>query len=368
MGRNFYDVLGLPKGTSDAAQIKKAYRKLALKYHPDRNGGNKEKFQEISEAFEVLSDEKKKRIYDRYGEAGLGHGGGGGDDDGAGSGSMPFGSSPFSGARRTGGGGAQTFSFRTGGGGGGGGGGFHGSDPFSVFESFFGTGDVNQAGGLGGDGFGSFPMGGMSGIRMGGMGMGGAPASAAGGAGGRPAGPRRQAPPVEHCLNLSLEELYKGSSKRMRITKKTSTGEAQVDKTITIKPGWKDGTKITYKEEGDEHPGMLPADIVFVIKTKPHDRFTREDHDLVCTVIITLEQALTGFEIPIDTLDGRKVIAREPGISSSSHETTIRGEGMPSQKDQRVRGNLTVRYRVEFPAPVTTVAEKRKRQQALEHL
>lgn len=65
-------------------------------------------------------------------------------------------------------------------------------------------------------------MGGMSGMRMGGMGMGGAPASAAGGTGGRPAGPRRQAPPVEHCLNLSLEELYQGSSKRMRITKKVS--------------------------------------------------------------------------------------------------------------------------------------------------
>ena len=97
---------------------------------------------EISEAFEVLSDEKKKKLYDQFGEAGLGPGGGGGGgDDGAGS--MPFGSSPFAGARRAGGGGgAQTFSFSTGGGGGGGG--FHGSDPFSVFESFFGTGDVNQ--------------------------------------------------------------------------------------------------------------------------------------------------------------------------------------------------------------------------------
>lgn len=68
----------------------------------------------------------------------------------------------------------------------------------------------------------------MSGMRMGGMGMGGGPASAAGGAGGRPARPRRQAPPVEHCLNLSLEELYQGSSKRMRITKKVKEKERGV--------------------------------------------------------------------------------------------------------------------------------------------
>ncbi|CAN0086214.1 unnamed protein product, partial [Hapterophycus canaliculatus] len=86
------------------------------------------------------------------------------------------------------------------------------------------------------------------------------------------------------------------------------------------------------------------ADIIFVIKTKPHARFARENNNLVCTVIITLEQALTGFSIPIDTLDGRRVMASEPGgIASSSHETVIRGEGMPSQRDQRMRGNLTVR-------------------------
>lgn len=140
MGRNYYEVLGVPKGTSDDAVIKKAYKKAALKYHPDRPGGDKVKFQEVSEAFEVLSDKKKKQIYDQFGEAGLG---GAADDNGSG----PSHAGPFAG-----GGGGQTFSFRTTGGGGGGAHGFHGSDPFSVFESIFGTMDVDQAMGSAGGG------------------------------------------------------------------------------------------------------------------------------------------------------------------------------------------------------------------------
>ncbi|CAM9657979.1 unnamed protein product [Pylaiella littoralis] len=299
MGRNYYEVLGLPKGTSDAAKIKKAYRKKALQSHPDRGGDKAEfqgKFIKISEAFEVLSDEKKKKLYDQFGEAGLGAGVGDAPGDGSGSAGtgMPFGASgasPF-------GPGTSHFSFSTTGGGGGrSAGGFQGSDPFSVFEAFFGTGNANEAGSGGsgaGEGFSSFPMAGMSGMQMGTSG--GMPGGFGGG-GGMPAkggGVSRQAPPVEHCLNISLEELYRGSSKRMRITKKTPKGQAQVDKTITIKPGWKDGTKITYKEEGDEHPGMRPADVVFVIKTKPHPRFERDENNLICTVIITLAQALTG--------------------------------------------------------------------------
>ncbi|CAN0036476.1 unnamed protein product, partial [Hapterophycus canaliculatus] len=141
MGQNFYEVLGLPKGTSDAAQIKKAYRKQALRFHPDKPTGDKEKFQAISEAFEVLSDPKKKKLYDQFGEAGLSAGGGEPAPD------MPFTRAAAGGARRPAGGAShQTFSFSTnrGGGGGGGGGGFQSTDPFSIFESIFGTGDVDK--------------------------------------------------------------------------------------------------------------------------------------------------------------------------------------------------------------------------------
>lgn len=141
MGRNYYDVLGVAKGTSDESVIKKAYKKAALKFHPDRPGGDKVKFQEVSEAFEVLSNSNKKQIYDQCGEGGLGSGG----DPSQGNSSSYWG---------MGGGdpGGQTYHFHMGGGGGGpgGAGAFQGSDPFSVFESIFGTMDVDQAIGSGG--------------------------------------------------------------------------------------------------------------------------------------------------------------------------------------------------------------------------
>lgn len=98
-------------------------------------------------------------------------------------------------------------------------------------------------------------------------------------------------PPVHHDLNVSLEDLYSGATKRMRITaKKFDAASGRVvpvssDKEIKIKAGWKDGTKITFEREGDETgPGSVPADVVFTIKAKPHDRFTREGDDLVYEV------------------------------------------------------------------------------------
>jgi len=91
-----------------------------------------------------------------------------------------------------------------------------------------------------------------------------------------------------------------------------------VDKDIPIKKGWKNGTKITFEREGDELPGVIPADIVFVLNTKPHPRFEREGDDLVYTATVPLEQALTGVEVTIQTLDGRTLkvgrwVAREGG-------------------------------------------------------
>lgn len=150
MGKNYYDVLGVPKGTSDATAIKKAYKKAALKFHPDRPGGDKQKFQEVSEAFEVLNDEKKKKAYDMFGEAGTGPGpvpgpSGGSDDPG---GPFSAGGHPFES------GGTSFFTTTNGSPNNGPSTGFHStrSDPFSVFESIFGTMDVDKAMGGGGRG------------------------------------------------------------------------------------------------------------------------------------------------------------------------------------------------------------------------
>jgi DnaJ family protein B protein 4 len=149
--------------------------------------------------------------------------------------------------------------------------------------------------------------------------------------------PQQQAAPINHNLNVTLEELYIGATKRMRITKKVmdpsgQTSQVASDKEIQVKAGWKDGTKITFQREGDESPGTIPADIVFTVTTKPHDRFKRDGDNLEYTYDVSLAEALSGFRGTIRTLDGRDLdINMRNGVTPDT-VTTITGEGMPNQK------------------------------------
>ncbi len=160
---------------------------------------------------------------------------------------------------------------------------------------------VNMGGGMPG-GMNGFP--GMSG------GMNGFPGMPR--AGGGQSSPQTKAAAVNHNLNVTLEELYTGTVKKMRITKKIvdmSGRQTQVsnEKEITLKRGWKDGTKITYEKEGDELPGVIPADIIFTVQTKPHPLYSRDNDDLIYTLTVTLMEALTGFKKEIRTLDSRPI-------------------------------------------------------------
>ncbi|KAF7312529.1 DnaJ-domain-containing protein [Mycena indigotica] len=381
MGKDYYKLLGIERSADDA-QIKSAYKKMALKWHPDRNQGSEaasQKFKEISEAFEVLSDSNKRAIYDQFGEEGLKSGG---PVPGQGGGGPGFSSSGFSGF--PGGSsfpGGATFSFSSNGPGASG---FHATDPNAIFESIFGGGSP-FGGAFGG-------MGGMNG--MGGMGSGRTRttrppkpqprshtmfdqdidmddpgmfgfdmpgAMPGGGSRKRNASPSKPAAPTEitRPLKLSLNELYSGTTKRLKVGRKLidGTNEEKVHE-IHVQPGWKSGTKVRFPHAGNDVPGGEAQDLVFVVEEKPHETFERKGNDLLCKVSIPLLDALTGSggKKVVEALDGRKLqIAVPPGVVKPFQETIVSNEGMPIRKDGSVRtkGNLVVQWDVKFPDSIT---------------
>uniref|UniRef100_A0A6N2K7I8 J domain-containing protein n=1 Tax=Salix viminalis TaxID=40686 RepID=A0A6N2K7I8_SALVM len=370
MGVDYYKILQVDKTAKDD-DLKKAYRKLAMKWHPDKNPNNKKeaeaKFKQISEAYDlyvcmycivdiviwtvqleavmkilnllkflrkVLSDPQKRAVYDQYGEEGLK-----GQVPPPGAGGAGPGASFFS----TGDG---PTSFR-----------FNPRNADDIFAEFFGF--SNPYGGMGGGGGGGGGVGGMRGARFPG-GMFGDDIFKSYGEGGgsmHQSAPRKAAP-VENKLRCSLEELYKGASKRMKISREIvdSSGKSvQVEEilTIDIKPGWKKGTKITFPEKGNEMPNVIPADVVFVVDEKPHPMFSRDGNDLILTQKISLAEALTGYTVNLTTLDGRNLTIPINSVIHPNYEEVVPKEGMPIPKDPTKRGNLRIKFSVKFPTRLT---------------
>lgn len=382
MGKDYYSILGVDRNGDDDA-IKKAYKKQALKWHPDRNAGSEaasSKFKEISEAFEVLSDKNKRAIYDQFGEEGLK----GGPPPGAGAqGSAGGGGfSGFPGGFPGGGAGGfpqgTTYTFSTGGPGGGRSGGFTPGDPSSIFAEFMkGMGGMGMGGGRPGGGrsaFTTFPDDDNDAMGGGGIpgmfgGFGGMPEMA--GArpkrrGGAPP-PSRSAPesntPSEiiRPLKVKLEDIASGTTKKLKVTRRLLNGE-QVDKTleIVIQPGFKAGTKFRFKEEGNEREGGEPQDLVFVLEELPHERFTRDGNNLITTEKLTLLQALTGNGAEtrqILALDARRPSVNIPAsVVQPNSQTRVPGYGMPIRKDGQViqKGDLIVKWEIVFPERLTS--------------
>ncbi|MCD7453213.1 hypothetical protein HAX54_020087 [Datura stramonium] len=292
MGVDYYNILKVSRNASEE-DLKKSYKRLAMKWHPDKNSqNNKEaeaKFKQISEAYDVLSDPQKRQIYDLYGEDALKSG--------------QFSSaSPTSAASGTGNG--RGFRFNT-------------RDAEDIFAEFFG----------GSDGYSS-----NSG-----------------------AGVVRKAAPVENKLPCSLEELYKGSKRKMKISRillddsgKPTTVEEVL--AIHIKPGWKKGTKITFPEKGNYEHGAAPGDLIFVIDEKPHAVFRRDGNDLVINQKISLLDALTGKTISLTTLDGRELTIPITEIVKPGQELIIPNEGMPISKERGKKGSLKIKFDIRFPS------------------
>ncbi|KAM3869281.1 dnaJ homolog subfamily B member 13 [Diretmus argenteus] len=294
MDVDYYAVLEINRNATDG-DIKKAYRRLALKYHPSSENsgpGNAEKFNQLAEAYDVISDPLRKAVYDKFGEEGL-------------KGGVPLES------------GAWTSGYV-----------YHGN-PDRVFRRFFG-GDNPFSALFSKDGN-EVPM------------------------GLRGTGVKTQDPPIERDLHLTLDELYHGCIMKRKISRRVMNEDGHTSSikekilTIDVKPGWNEGTRITFPKEGDQGPNNIPADIVFIVRQKSHHHFVRQRNDLVYKFQISLDMALAGFCVDVETLDGRLLKIPINDIVHPEYSEVVTGEGMPLSQDPSQRGDLIITFDTKFP-------------------
>ncbi|KAL2760747.1 hypothetical protein ACRALDRAFT_1066792 [Sodiomyces alcalophilus JCM 7366] len=366
-----YDSLGIkPSATQD--EIKKAYRKAALKWHPDKNQDNPEtaeKFKECSQAYEILSDPEKRKVYDTYGLEFLLRGGAPPPDGTAGANPFAAGGMPagfdFGGGMP--GGGARTFHFSTGGGGPGG---FSFSNAEDIFAEFVRQGGGGM-GGMGGGGpddmpdifssFGGRPGGRSSRVRTSGGGFGDFSSSR-----GRETTP--EVTTVERPLPVTLEDMFTGVTKKLKIKRKLfdETGKRTTEDRVLevpIKPGLKKGSKIKYKGVGDQEEGGQ-QDLHFIVEEKPHPLFTRDGDDLIHTIDLDLKEALLGWKRTIATIEGRQINIEKAGPTQPGSSDKYPGLGMPISKKPGSRGDFIVKYNVKFPTSLTAT-QRQKLKEAL---
>ena len=348
---DYYDLLGVSRQATED-ELKKAYRKKAVQYHPDKNPGNKEaeeKFKQISHAYEVLKDPQKRAAYDRYGHAAF--------------------EGPGAGAGRAGGMG----------------GGFH--DPFDIFREVFGAG--------GGGGGGIFD-------------------EMFGGGGGGGAGGGRDGSDLRYDLEITLEEAARGVEKELsfrkaaacdrcdgsgaepgskRVTCSTCGGAGQIRRsggiitfrqtcptcggagtkvekactqcrgegrvpkttkvTVRIPPGVDTGSRLRSVGNGEAGVGGgSPGDLYIVLAVKEHEIFERQAQDLFCEIPIKFTLATLGGTIEVPTLFGRATL-KIPASTQSGTTFRLRGKGMPSLRGG-AQGDQLVRVHVEVPTSLTS--------------
>ena len=346
--RDYYEILGVAKD-ADENTIKRSYRKLAMQYHPDRNPDNPEaadKFREVTEAYEVLSDKEKRARYDQYGHAGV--------DD-------------------------QMHDFW-------GRGGFQDSHAFKDFGDLFG--DV---------------FGDMFGFGGGGRAMRGADLrynlgmtleEAANGrevelqipkhvqcdtCHGSGARPGTHPVPCTTCGGHGQVQMNQGffavrrtcpachgSGKKIESPCISCGGAGRVKTTKTVKvkipAGVYDGAQVRVSGEGEAGPqGTASGDLYIVISLKQHPIFEREGADLYCTMPVTFPQATLGAEVDAPTLEG-KVKIRIPAGTEAGRVFRLKGHGVPDVRVQQKKGDLYVKMQIAVPKKMTQKQEELLRQ------
>jgi len=319
--KDYYSILGVSKNASEA-DIKKAFRKLARKYHPDVNPGDKTaeaKFKEMNEAYEVLSDNEKRAKYDRFGEHWQQ-------------------ADQFSqaGARQ---GGYRAYDF---GGFGGEGVRVEGGDIGSIFD------EILRGGGMGG--FGRQPQ-------------------------------RRRGQDLETPVEVSLEEAYHGAKRTISLQAQkpcpTCQGTGQVEKgvcptcggsgavlgteriEVSVPPGAKTGSRVRISGKGGQGFGGGPrGDLYLLVTVLPHKNFERNGNDLHYTAPLPLTVAMLGGELQIPTIKGKKLALKIPPETQNEKTFRLSGQGMPQLGRPSSFGDLIVRVRAMLPSRLSDEEKK----------
>lgn len=320
--RDYYDVLGIDRN-ADEKTIKKAYRKLAKKYHPDTNAGNPDaadKFKEVNEAYDILSDPKKKKMYDQFGHAAFEAGA----DPGAGAGAGGFG-----GFQSGGNGSYQEFHF-------------NGENMDDIFGDIFGNMFHGSHGsgfhsGFGGSGF-------HSGSGFGGFHQQDFP---------------QKGSDVKASINVTFDEAAFGADKRISLSSPDGSSGAPQTLQVHIPAGIDTGKSIRLKGKGMPGTGGgEPGDLLLKVTVGTRPGYERKGSDVYTTISIPYTTAVFGGEATVPTLYGNVICKIREGMQSGS-KIRLRGKGIVSMKNPSIRGDQYVTIQIQVPQNLNYTAKEK---------